>query len=679
MVHLTEKKQEVKISGLPFAVDGQLPSGLVVDFDKRLKTLDTPTGVAYEARNVRRGEQPLMAIDHLPGLPNRSRDLKRFASLMIPGLLRPVGHGVIESEDEGAAKRSLVTVLQRPLGPTLAECQLNGNITYGYLNGSFLQTVVKTLKAIHDQGVAHGGINPSRIFWSETSESPPLLGECVTHPAGTIQPGRYEPLERALANPWGRGPAEPADDYFALGVTMLMLMPAAVPAITNEGQLNFARLSKGSYAALFAGQRLSPKFENLLRGLICDDASERWGHEEVVEWLSAEYSKPVTDKQPAPLVTPVSFAGYSISNKRILASVFAASPTESGRFLRRMGAKEVSRDLLEGQLEAEELETSVFAVDATSRSVEKADETLVTGICQMLDPIAPVRFRGVSFNLSGIGTLFAKAHADNDEETVRAVGDFINGHLPQDMLDIGEPPDDEKAELMDLFDAYRRTINNRLNGHGVERLLLDLNPGLECQSPKLEHLWVRSLSDAIRAMDWLAQSGRSPLFDKELAAFIANRNPNLERTLYQMGSGEIPQGNNINELLEMFGTLQVKYETGPLKALCSKFVTRIWTEVRKIRNRKRRARLEALLNQVGNAGDITRLAASLNLDRELMDDGREYAQARGQLRQLEASKHFLDKPVSPKDKRAIDRGYSFAATLGYLMLAATIVYFTSGS
>jgi hypothetical protein len=46
-----------------------------------------------------------------------------------------------------------------------------------------------------------------------------MLGECVSETSGVSQPAIFEPIERAMALPTGRGEGTPPDDMFALGVT----------------------------------------------------------------------------------------------------------------------------------------------------------------------------------------------------------------------------------------------------------------------------------------------------------------------------------------------------------------------------------------------------------------------------------------------------------------------------
>src|SRR3546814_15330392 len=74
-----------------------------------------------------------------------------------------------------------------------------------------------------------------------------------------------------MAVPEGRGYGGPEDDYYALGVLVLVLLCGGnpVPGL-SEHDLVEAKISKGSYAAMVGETRLSMPMVEVLRGLLCD-------------------------------------------------------------------------------------------------------------------------------------------------------------------------------------------------------------------------------------------------------------------------------------------------------------------------------------------------------------------------------------------------------------------------
>src|SRR3546814_2332099 len=106
-------------------------------------------------------------------------------------------------------------------------------------------------------------------------------------------PAIYEPIDSAMAVPEGRGYGGPEDDYYALGVLVLVLLCGGnpVPGL-SEHELVEAKISKGSYAALVGETRLSLPMVEVLRGLLCDDPEERWRHDDLQLWLSGRHLSP---------------------------------------------------------------------------------------------------------------------------------------------------------------------------------------------------------------------------------------------------------------------------------------------------------------------------------------------------------------------------------------------------
>src|SRR3546814_19223892 len=92
-------------------------------------------------------------------------------------------------------------------------------------------------------------------------------------------PAIYEPIDSAMAVPEGRGYGGPEDDYYALGVLVLVLLCGGnpVPGL-SEHELVEAKISKSSYAALVGETRLSLPMVAVLRGLLCHAPEGRWPH-----------------------------------------------------------------------------------------------------------------------------------------------------------------------------------------------------------------------------------------------------------------------------------------------------------------------------------------------------------------------------------------------------------------
>ena len=92
------------------------------------------------------------------------------------------------------------------------------------LNHYFVMPMMRGLLEFQRVGIVHNAIRPTNIFWRLGGATPPQLGECLSAPAGYGQPVLFEPLERAMCNPTGRGSGHHVDDCYAFGVTLAMMI-----------------------------------------------------------------------------------------------------------------------------------------------------------------------------------------------------------------------------------------------------------------------------------------------------------------------------------------------------------------------------------------------------------------------------------------------------------------------
>ena len=64
-------------------------------------------------------------------------------------------------------------------------------------------------------------MRPENILFLDNEMEQIVLGPNVTAPAGYDQPSMFEPIDRAMALPAGRGTGDSLDDIYALGVNII--------------------------------------------------------------------------------------------------------------------------------------------------------------------------------------------------------------------------------------------------------------------------------------------------------------------------------------------------------------------------------------------------------------------------------------------------------------------------
>jgi len=150
-----------------------------------------------------------------------------------------------------------------------------------------VKSLVHALLDMRDADIVHGNIRPSNMFAIGPAGGVDrvILGECLSTPSSYAQPAMFETIERAMADPIGRGPPVIDDDLYALGVSLAVILRHRDPmeGFTDEQIINH-KIDQGSYIALTGKDRFSGDILELLRGLLNDDRVQRWNLEDRGGW-----------------------------------------------------------------------------------------------------------------------------------------------------------------------------------------------------------------------------------------------------------------------------------------------------------------------------------------------------------------------------------------------------------
>ena len=214
----------------------------------------------------------------------------------------------------------------------------------------------------------------------------------------------FEPIDRSMAGRGGRGEGSLPDDIYALGVTFVVLILGYNPVgnISDENMLT-AKMMQGSYAAICGNARITIPLLEPLRGMLNDTVEERWGLEELSGWLEGQ-------KQPSlkqiPVVKsdfPYHYDGRDHYSPRTLARSLSRH--------RETALKVINDDALVGWLRkgvgdanrADGIKATVDTAALHKDEPEGSDEFVIAKACMVLDPQAPIRYKGFSFMPDGYG------------------------------------------------------------------------------------------------------------------------------------------------------------------------------------------------------------------------------------------------------------------------------------
>jgi len=589
----------------------------------------------------------------------------------IPGLLELVEWGPMDWPLLG--QRCMAVVYERPLGGTLAEAFSAGGRVSDYdVPRRVVEPLVRSLKDLAATGVTHRAIRPHNLFYRDEGRHTPLFGDCVSAPPGFDQPLAFEPIERALAAPAGRGNGDITDDIYALAVTLVMLLVGRNSvAQMSDDELLAAKIERGSYTALAERERVPMAMIEPLRGMLNDDPAERWGLEEIELWLSGRRVAPARKRAIKHAGIPFHFAGYDHVTRTTLARAMTQNVREAAT-VARQGHLEpwLIRHMNAPDL-ADAVNEVVEGTKAQEGDLRGTDDVMVARLAIVLDPAGPIRYKGFSFVIEGFGPALAVAW-------------LRDGHsdTPAEAISLGLPGLWFAAQLTSkpgfgpldrTFAQLRAYLQAPGPGYGLERCLYETNPALPCQSPHLSNLYVTEVRELMPALDDAAGhagAGTRPM-DRHIAAFIAARfSHDIEPHLTAIG--ESREDKSLIGILSLLALLQWRLKVPPLFGLSSAIGGMLGPAINTYHNRETRREIEREIPRLVRQGSLPELYDLIeNTERRRRDrDG--YAAATAEFTAAEAEIQEIEGSDVARSAASVRMGRRSAAMAAMVIALVTV-------
>ncbi len=595
-------------------VDGPTSAGALVLRDRYeihpgspLTPLDTPSARAYAALDRRNPSRALYALVCDPSLPPRTHVIDKLRRASLPGLLPLLANGPIDGPGSGG--RRLAAVYHQPLGGSLADPieRASSPLSDHELPKRVISPLFKGLQGLERHGLAHRAIRPENLHFVDKTRQELVLGDCVTAPAGFDQPVVFETIERGMAAPDGRGEGSVADDIYALGITLIMLILGRNPvAHLSDDEVLAAKIEKGSYNALCERERVPLAFIELLRSLVCDDPQQRWGLFEIERWLSGHRMTPPRRVFERKAGTPFTFAGCEYTSARMLAHALSKRIPEAARVIRE-GELGAWLDLrLKNPKLARGVAEALAVARANAEGARGSDDHLVARVAMILDPAGPIRFRSMAFMIDGLGPAMAATWLrDGDAQTPAQV---LTLGLPALWLSEHAMDPAAASEYTARFARLGHNLEQRGPGWGLERCLYEANRGLPCQSPLVAEAFVDEIQRLLPALEAAAEAGvgdRKPV-DRHVAAFIAARfDAHVEPFMDALADARDERC--LLGMLGLLAMIQHRLKVQPLPNLCAWFGDRLGPVIDTYYARTLRAEIGRHLPKVTRQGSLPEL------------------------------------------------------------------------
>lgn len=647
----------------------------LIDGDKPLANLDSPNAKAYMAEDRRDLSRNLFALVCTPGIPIRTQAMQKLKAGPGAGVLELVDWGPLMWPLMG--QRTMVLVYERPLGGRVIDVVRAGTarITEYDIPRKVIQPIVEGLRHLSTIGVPHRAVRPDNIFFMDADYQDIVLGECVTAPEGFDQPIMFEPLERAMASPAGRGAGSVSDDLFSLGASLVVLALGNNPIekMKNE-DLVFRRTNMGSYAALCGNARVPISLLEPSRGLLSDTASERWGLEQIEMWLDGLKQTPLQKKPARKADSPYRFGGRDHTNVKTLAHAFNRQIPDAARvlgeetfhiWLKRSVDQGQLSDILKGYID-----TAKFHKD----TYQGAEEYLVSRACAAMDPYGPLRYKGVSICLDGFGPMLAMETIRNGN--VQVLTEIIN----RDVYKFWTTDLTGYVDTLDTarnFTQWKQWLGINDPGYGIERCLYEINPGLACQSPHVIEDAAFVIDDLLPALDRAANhsEGKSKPMDRHLAAFISARfNDNINPHLKAIASPK--ESTALVGMLSLYAFLQWKLRTPPVFGLASWIGGVLGPAINSYHNRVTRRDIEREIPKLVRKGSLPELFDLIDNAEKRQEDQEGYSDALDEYAACAAEIEEIEGTGTALVEKAEKTGQKTAAMISIIttMIAVTIMF-----
>jgi eukaryotic-like serine/threonine-protein kinase len=598
--------------------------------DQPLKQFDSPPALAYVCTEKRDSDRELFALVCDPKQPPRHDLVSVMQQISQKGLVRAVEWGVVDWPLEG--RRCPAIIYERPRGDRVL---VNVDdepprMSEEAISRKFVEPAVAVLREMHNKGITHRAIRLTNLFYdsSPAAQATIMFGECLSAPPAIGQPAVYETIETAMAPPTGRGPGSVSDDLYAFGVTILALLIGQNPCVgmSNEEVIQ-SKLIYGSYGALVQRHRIPLTMMEVVRGLLMDEIEERWTLDDLEFWLSGRRLSPKQPDRQAKAARAFSFQGRDLLTRRDVAFAFsnnwdaAIEPVRAGMldtWLRRSLGEEAA---------IEAVNTAKATISATETETE-SDDRMLARIIIALDPLRPITYKSFSATIDGIGGEIAAKYLD--ESTRNHFVEVLRANLIVFSTEMLGKSAWVGFGYIPQFEKMKAFLENTSIGHGIERVIYELNPTLSCQSPLLEAEYVYDLTEMLHAYERLAQQnpgGLAVLIDRHIAAFIVTHlKGGLMAEMREIENLHDPLG-VARASIRVLALVQDQTDSIPAPNLCNVAIKILEPAVERFNSRSQRERIRLRLQKVAHDGKLNDILRIVNNTSYIENDRTAYRRA----------------------------------------------------
>ncbi len=653
-----------------------------IDTSRRLPQFDNGSSLAYHAFDKRDKLKKFIAIVSDARLLPRWTLCSAYDGLANTSLLRLVGSGVLHWPLTG--KQHYVFLYHGGLGECLVNQGKISSIIWRHpeIVRYFIAPLVNILKDMSDKNISHGSIRPSNIFYAGIDKNQPIiLGDCLSAQPSSTQPSVFLPIDKAMADPLGRGRGCILDDIYAFGVSLAMFLRRNDElAKLNDDEILRRKIEHGSYMAIVGAERFQASFLELLRGVLHDDVKVRWNLDDIMSWLDGSRMTPPALSRRKKANRAFIFQGNKYLFPDILALDLQKNPSETAKIVE---SQELSQ-WVEKSLSDKEIEENYNkALERCSSrgAISDNKDLLVSQLSMALNPALPIHYKGVNFTYDGLGGLLAGAAYD--DKPLSLYKEILMLNLPDHSVSLKPVSQNEILTQIKIFDNCRAFIKQKAQGQGIEKCIYMLNADAPCFSPKFKGYFVYNDRSALIAFENLAKKGKETaiFLDSHCIAFFAVHNSRLiESVIYDINSSD--KSKKIAGNLRFMAAMQKRAKISSLPAIANVFIGSL-SDVYKIYNNvKLRKQIEDGVKAEAKKGNLEAMSAYIDNHDLRSKDQKAFELAKREYALLQDEYNEYNRKLANKKTYGVVNGHDAASVVSWIiatiMTIMSVIAFLSG-
>ncbi len=613
--------------------------------------------------------------------PARQSILYPYYNLGLSGLIELLDWGVVDWLSDGTTRFALI--FKKPEGNILlAQHQKRRDpMTEDNIKKFIITPIADVIQDISDRGIFHGNIRLDNIYYSSNNHA--VLGECFSSFPGAIQPVLYETIERGMCDPQSRGEGTAQDDIYALGVTVSILLRGENPFLgMSAKQITEDKINKGSFGLLTEGMRFTASMSEFLRATLHDDPKQRWTVEQLTAWVQGSRSPAKQKIHIKKASRTVEFNGKKYYHIPLLARDLPDNPSEAVRLIE----DGTITNWLERSLKAQEIS------DALTEAISRASmggkgsadypARLITYASMALDPMAPIRYKGLCVFPKGIvGGLVEAILTGKD---IKVYVEIIKNRYPWTWLGFKENMANDTLDLLRIFDSCSKIINRSGASNGVERCIYELNNDVPCLSSMFKKKYVNDPQDMVKAMDNIVNDLdlSVSLIDRHVASFISCRDNKDQSGLIGLIQGTDAIKRSL-AMITLFQNIQVRYYKKPLVNIAKRLSADAEIVIERYHNTDLANDIRKKIAKTVEKGDITKLLSLVDNPQIVNKDKLEFETACQEYFILKQEYENITKRLEGNKAHGTSVGRELAAVIsgvmaGILIAGLLLITITSG-